>query len=307
MNTGSYFPIQFSPSDAPLAYIYQHPDDSPHGAEIDGTIVEARCAGSCIAAAGGAAFVDWEVTRVREDRRRELASGSYFGNDFKTAEIIWLNNFDPFHREQLSEGPALDYFMQPKSGIYRAQTSAISFIKRQRIAGLKHSGWVLDIGTGKGQDLRHYLDAEIQHLVAVDQDRAALSELVRRKYVFAKKGTALGTVVRTDDNGRGVARRGRDGKSRTATTIHVLAANASSPLTQLLDKFEMFGLNRMTADALVCNLAVHYFLVDLAAMRNFIALARGAVKIGGQVILTILIGENVHAAFINGGILAVRF
>jgi len=58
----------------------------------------------------------------------------------------------------------------------------------------------------------------------------------------------------------------------------------------------------MTADALVCNLAVHYFLVDLAAMRNFIALARGAVKIGGQVILTILVGEVVHAAFTDGGI-----
>lgn len=302
MNTGSYFPIQFSPSDAPLAYIYQHPDDSPHGAEIDGTIVEARCAGSCIAAGGGAAFVDWEVTRVREDRRRELASGSYFGNDFKTAEIIWLNYFDPFLREQLSEGPALDYFMQPKSGIYRAQTSVISFVKRQRIAALKHSGWIIDIGTGKGQDLHHYLDAEIQHLIAVDQDRAALSELVRRKYVFAKKGTALGTVVRTDDNSRGIARRGRDGKSRTATTIHVLAADATTPFIQMLDKFEVLGLNRMTADALVCNLAVHYFLVDLAAMRNFIALARGAVKIGGQVILTILIGEAVHAAFTDGGI-----
>jgi hypothetical protein len=34
MNTGSYFPIQFSPSDAPLAYIYQHHDDSPHGPHI---------------------------------------------------------------------------------------------------------------------------------------------------------------------------------------------------------------------------------------------------------------------------------
>jgi hypothetical protein len=299
MNTGSYFPIQFSPSDAPLAYVYQHPDASPHGAEIDGTIVEVRCTGGCLAAGGGAALVDWEVTRVREDRRRELATKRYFGNDFYTAELIWLNYVDPFPLEQLWEGPSLDYFMRPKAGIYRAQTGVISFVKTQRIAALKHAGWVVDIGIGKGQDLGRYLDAEVQHLVAVDQDRAALSELVRRKYNFAKRGTAPG-AARADGDGRGAARRGRDGKARTATTIHVLAANANDPFSQTLDKFEALGLVRMTADALVCNLAVHYFLANLPAMRNFVALARGAVKVGGQVILTVLVGEAVHAAFTGG-------
>jgi hypothetical protein len=53
----------------------------------------------------------------------------------------------------------------------------------------------------------------------------------------------------------------------------------------------------MSADAFVCNLAVHYFLADVSSMRNFVALARGSVKVGGQVILTVLLGEAVHAAF----------
>jgi hypothetical protein len=278
---GTYFPIQFSPSDAPLAYVYQHPD----GARIDGAIVEVRCAGGCAAAGGGGAPVAWEVVRVREDRRRELATKSYFGNDFYTAELIWLNYVDPFPLEQLWEGPAPDYFLGPKSGIYRAQTGVISYVKTQRIAALKHAGWVVDVGAGKGQDLGRYLDAEVQHLVAVDQDRAALTELVRRKYSFAKRGA--------DD----APRRGR---ARTATTVHVLVANANDPFSQTLDKLEALGLARMSADALVCNLAVHYFLADLAAMRNFVALARGAVKVGGQVVLTVLDGAAVHAAFAGG-------
>ena len=50
-NTGSYFPIQFSPSDVPLAYVYQHPDASPLG-EVDGKVIEGRCAGPCAAAGG---------------------------------------------------------------------------------------------------------------------------------------------------------------------------------------------------------------------------------------------------------------
>ena len=50
---GGYSPIQFSPSDAPLAYAYQHPSDSPFGPDLDGQIIEVRCAGGCSAAGGG--------------------------------------------------------------------------------------------------------------------------------------------------------------------------------------------------------------------------------------------------------------
>jgi hypothetical protein len=281
------FPVQFSPSDVPLAYLYQHPDASPHGAEIDGKVVEVRCAGACGAAGGGAPLVEWEVTRVREDRRRELAGNCYFGNHFHTAELTWLNNFDPFPLEQLWEGSApSDYFAQTKSGVYHAQTSTLNFVKTQRINSLKHAGWVVDLGSGKGQDLGRYLGAAVRHLVAVDRDRAALSELVRRKYSFAKRG----------------AERGARGAERGATTVHVLAADAGAPFGQTLDKFEALGLARATADALVCNLAVHYLLADLPALRNFVALARGTVKAGGQVILTVLRGEAVHAAFAADGI-----
>ena len=287
-NSGSYHPIQFSPSDAPLAYLYQHPDESPFG-DINGKIVEARCAGDCDAAGGRAQLVNWVVTRIREDRRRELLTKRYFGNDFYTAEMIWLNYIDPFPIEQLWDGPGLDYFMHPKSGAFRAQTAVISFVKTQRINSLKHSSWVVDIGAGKGQDLGRYLDAEVQHLVAVDRDRAALSELVRRKYSFAKRSRG--------NSQHGNSQRGNS--KRTATTIHVLVADASDPHTNTLNKFEQLGLIRATADAVVCNLAVHYFLGSVASMRNFVALARGAVKVGGQVILTMLIGKAVHAAFGN--------
>jgi hypothetical protein len=272
----TYFPIQFSPSDVPLAYLYWHPEAS---AEIDGKVVELRCGGGCPAAGGGSPTVGWELVRVREDRARDLATKRYFGNDAATAELVWTNNIDPFPASQLWDGPALDYFMRPKEGRYSAQTGAISFVKTQRIAALKHAGWVVDIGAGKGQDLGRYLDAEVAHLVAVDQDRAALSELVRRKYSHARRRAG-----------------------RTATTIHVLAADANDPFGETVAKLGTFGLAPGAADALVCNLAVHYFLADLAAMRNFAGLARGVVKVGGTVVLTVLVGEAVHAAFAEGGV-----
>jgi hypothetical protein len=282
----AYFPTQFSPSDAPLAYVYQHPDGSPHGADIDGKVVEMRCSGKCAAAGGGSAFADWELTRVREDRARDLASKRFFGNDYHTAELIWLNYVDPFPLEQLWDGPGLDYFMRPKSGIYLAQTAATSFVKSQRIATLKHAACVVDVGAGKGQDLGRYLDAEVQHLYVVDRDRAALAELIRRKFNFARRRGAESAP-------------GPRSKGRATTAVHALAADATEPFGATLELLENVGLARMTADALVCNLAVHYFLSSPEAALNFVSLARGVVKVGGQVILTVLVGERVHDTFVR--------
>jgi len=292
---GNYFPIQFSPSDAPFAYLYQHPADSPHG-EVDGKIIELRCAGGCAAAGGGtaSATVNWEVTRIREDRHRELASKRYFGNDFHTAEIIWLNYIDTFPLNQLWDGPGTDYFMNPKSSAYRAQTAVMSFVKSNRIATLKHADWVVDIGAGKGQDLGRYLDAEVQHLVAVDQDRAALSELVRRKYSFAKRGS--GGVKHKS------AHQVHYGSNRNSTVVHILAANTNDPHASTLRKLDSLGLLRMSADAVVCNLAVHYFLSTPTSLRNFVSLIRGIVKIGGSVSITSLLGESVHALFVDNAV-----
>jgi hypothetical protein len=275
--THNYQPIQFSPSDAPMAYLYQHPDGAP---DVDGAIAEFRCGGGC-QAAGAGGEVAWELVRRREDRKSELATRRYFGNDFEVAEFIWLNYVDPFPFDQLWNGPGLDYFMRPKSGIYRAQTAVTSFVKTTRIATLKHAAWVVDVGAGKGQDLGRYLEAEVRNLIAVDQDRAALSELVRRKYSFAKQGAVE-----------------RRGPRRGATTVRILVADARDPAAETLARLGAAGLPAGGADALVCNLAVHYFMASAEAMRNFAALARGAVRVGGSVVLTVLNGASVHAAFL---------
>jgi SAM-dependent methyltransferase len=274
----AHFPVQFSPSDAPYAYLYQHPDKQQ---EVEGKIAEMRYE---------LATADWHLTRIREDRRQELASKRYFGNDFYTAEIIWLNYVDPFPMEQLWDGPALDYFRRDKSGAYRAQTAVISFVKTQRIMTLRRAGWVVDLASGKGQDLGRYLSAEVHHLVAVDNDRAALSELVRRKYCFAGRATA-GFGEEGAECSR-VKHHGRGG--RQSTTIHVLVADLGAPHAETAAKIRDIGAGA-EVDAVVCNLAVHYFLASTETMRNFVALCRDVVKPGGQVVLTVLDGAAVHA------------
>jgi hypothetical protein len=294
-NHGGYFPIQFAPSDVPLAYLYEHPEGAAAaggaGGDLDGQIVEMRCAGNCDAAAGGAARVNWELVRMRDDRRSDLMRGSaYFGNDFRIAELTWLNYVDVFPLEQLWTGPGSDYFQKPRAGIYRAQTAVMNFAKTRLIESLGQANWVVDVGAGRGSDLGRYFSAGVGHLIAVDNDRAALAELVRRRFDHAKRrANPIGAQGRTQVAGRG-------------TTLYILAADANDPYAALRERFGQLNLPADGADALVCNLAVHYFMCTTEAMKNFALLARATVRAGGSLVLTVLVGELVHKAFLDAGV-----
>jgi hypothetical protein len=284
----NYFPIQFSPSDVPLAYVYYYNGEE----EINGKVIEMRCSagetGTCIAAGGAAPMVNWEFVKVRRDK---AGLKNYFGNDFRTAEMVWLNYVDPFPIEELWNGLGSNYFRTEKSGIYRAQTAMTNFVKSLRITELlTHANWVVDIGAGKGQDLARFLEADVRNLVAVDEDRSAISELVRRKYKFVKRfGSA-----RSD--------RGLPPQKTYSTKVHAIVANVSAPFSETIQKISLTGTPSGGIDAMVCNLAVHYFCSSVENIRNFVNLARGLVKIGGHVILTIINGERVHNLFKTTGI-----
>ena len=289
---GSYFPIQFSPSDAPLAYLYQHPIEKPkkiqHGWEgwirdIDGKVVEMRCVGT---GEGGTIMGDlgtpnWQIARIREDRTREIKTQQYFGNDARIAELTWLNYLDPFLEEQLWEGAMTGYFSSPKSAIYRAQTAFTSFVKSQRIEStLSHATWVVDAAIGKGQDFGRYIKAAVRHVVGIDQDSGALSELVRRKFSHAR------------------ATKGRRG-NKDPTTLFVLRADLTSPHDEIAAKVRTIvgypgPQEAEGADALVINLAIHYLTGNVINIRNFAALCRDLVKVGGTIIITAMFGQRVY-------------
>lgn len=264
-----YFPIQFQPADMPHAYLYHHPADSND--EIDGKIVE-------LAFAGGVEdktyrlLPKWRMVRVRADREGDLKARSYYGNDFRVAELTWVNYIDPFPYDDLIEGHNDSYFSTERDSIYRAHTAYTSYIKSELIKRLDRAGWVVDLGIGKGQDLGRYMAAHVRSLVGVDLDRAALAELVRRKYSHLK-------------NLKG---------EKVATTLHVLRLDiAATPASEVVDVIRSFGLPKEGGNAVVCNLAVHYFVGTHKLQDNFALLCRGLVELGGCVFLTYMDGEKV--------------
>lgn len=261
--SGGYIPIQFSPSSTKHAYMFYYKDDT-----LDNKIIELRCINGCKAAMGCGDLVDWDLLKVRTDREGEMASGQYFGNDLRVAESIWENYIDPFPIEQLYSPPEMIYFNKEKSPIYNAQVSAISFMKTKRISSFQHAEWVVDLAAGKGQDLRRYLESDIGNLIAIDNDKAAIAELVRRRYEMAKTVTnSMGvSVIKTDLN----------------TDYQIIC-----------EQIYKAGLPKTGADVVICNLAFHYFAQTVEGIQNMVNLCKKIVKPGGVVSMTVVIGKNI--------------
>lgn len=279
----AYMPVQFSPSDAPRAYECELPAGALGEESLDGRVVELRPlpdgkTGGVVAADG---TVAWEALRVRTDRDREVAGGTFFGNDFRVAELTLRAVIDPFPDSALWDGPDFGYFAGRDNSAYAAQRAFTSFVKTRRIAAeAAHADWVVDLGVGRGQDLRRYFDAGVRHLVGVDASREALTTLVRRKYDLARR--------------RGATH---------STSVAVVEADLARPAAETAGRIRgVVGFPDAGARLAVCNLAVHYFAGSVGALRNFAALCRRLVAPGGRVVVTYLRGDAVHAAFAAAGV-----
>lgn len=271
--SGSYFPIQFSPSNAPLAYIYYHPDSSI--LDIENNVVEFRCTGNC----DKGPLIEWKPIRIRKDRQKDLESKTYYGNDYKIAEITWINYMDPFPLEQLWLNVSSDdYFASNKSGMYHAQTSVLSFLKTERIMSYSHYNWIVDIGSGKGQDLGRYFNAKIKNLIAIDNDKASLSELVRRKFTFAQDKT----------------------KKHSSTNVYVILADMKDDYTITLQKiYDIIPISTNHIDAIMCNLSIHYYIYTPDLLTNFIKFVSNLIKPNGKLVITCFFGEEIFKLLSN--------
>lgn len=244
-----YFPIQFSPSTKKYAYLYQGEEG------FDKTIGEFLLRNN-----------KWELIRIREDRQSNYIAGNYFGNDYKTAESVWMNYMDPILLENLWTGISGVYFTTTKDNKHKYQTSVINFAKRNTIKTLAYTQVILDIGAGKGQDLNKYLEQGIQHLIAVDLDTSALIELVRRKHE-----TRIKSNMRVD----------------------VMNANMNDNFMENVKKIRK-AFDIVKLPVIVCNLAVHYFLVNEETAINFINFVDTMLEPGGKLVLTFMDGNRVH-------------
>ena len=179
----NYFPIQFSPASDPFAYIYHHPISS-ESLEIAGRVAEF-----------GYAFSDssenkrWILHTMRPDRDIMVEKGIGFGNDFKIAEMTFGSYSNPFGLDKLSNPDLIKqgYFEERKLPMYKYLTKFNAFVKARALKQLEDAEYVIDLASGKGQDLFVYHGYGVKNILFTDVDIEALNEINFRRYNLGKK------------------------------------------------------------------------------------------------------------------------
>lgn len=258
---GSLFPIQFSTSDAPYNYIYLDSSD-----ELNERICEFNY---------DTKEQKWVFKKIRTDRDIELERGEYFGNYFKVSESIWNNINNPLTFDMLI-GSNTGYFMQDNNTFYKSQRAYNSFVKTyvletvlsSKLIDKNNTDLVIDMASGKGQDLARLANLGFKKGLFIDNDKNALSELVNRKH-----------NLKTIDN--------------KSMKIYVKNINLTTDYSLIIKNLEEFDIKKESVDVIICNFAIHYILINEENLINLIKLLNHYLKPNGRFLFTCFNGEKI--------------
>lgn len=276
-NSAQYFPIQFSPYDNPFMYLWTSKETDLGGRVAEFKFVEAN----------GTLLKKPEIVRMRDDRSNDVRKGEYFGNALRYAELIWHSIKHPLTFEMLgmAQTELGGYFAANSESDYFAQRAFNSFVKAELIKTYlkpttsSNSGSIIDLASGKGQDLARVIENGFNDITMADRDIDALYELLQRKYNLRLK---------TKDASASVHIRQIDFENAFEDTI----STVSLP-TQL--------------DASMMNFAIHYLchdktehnrnlpISDLFKLVNHVLKPKGRFMItcfDGQTIFNLLEGQT---------------
>ena len=258
---GPIFPIQFSTSDSPYNYIYLDSSDELHEriCEFNYDTKEKK----------------WVFKKIRTDRDVELERGEYFGNYFKVSESIWNNINNPLSFDMLI-GSNKGYFMQDDNSFYKSQRAYNSFVKTYvletvlspKLTDKNDTDLVIDMASGKGQDLARLTNLGFKKGLFMDNDKNALSELVNRKHNLRTVGNKT-------------------------MKIYVKNIDLTADYTSIIKNLEAFDIKKDSADIIICNFAIHYILINEENLINLIKLLNHYLKPNGRFLFTCFNGEKI--------------
>lgn len=177
---------------------------------------------------------EFQLVRIREDR-------SGFGNDYKVAESIWRNIINPFYIEDLMTGVS-SYFKTRKDVMHTNYVYFMSMVKERYMKTLH--GNVVDLGAGRGQDIKRYYQSDIKHLLVIDNDKTALTEFMRRRIQYFEKYKNI--------------------KNKTSFSLNIKLADFTQPIEFTEDELNY------KYDILTANLSIHYAFGNEQNVRNVI-------------------------------------
>lgn len=259
-HNNNYFPIQFSTSDKPINYVFISDDK-----KLDGLIGEFLYTKD-----------KWKLKKIRLDRTVELNRGEYFGNYFKIAELIWNNIKNPLTFDMLINDTISNYFLVDDNELYKAVRSYNSFIKsylletvvNSKLTDKNNKEWIIDLASGKGQDLGRINNLGFKNGIFLDNDKNALMELINRK--FNLRSTQHKNMK-----------------------IYTQEINLTTNYKTIIKSLEQFNASKESIDIIICNFAIHYIISQESDLINLIQLLNYYLKPNGRFIFTCFNGQKV--------------
>jgi len=231
---------------------------------------------------------EWQIIKIRTDRTQDAKRGQDFGNDFiVTAERIWNNFHNPLLFKDLILKPdeyhKKGYFKYPNSDIHKPQRSFNSFVKSSLLRQLGKQIWLVDMGSGKGQDLFRYADNHMRNVLFLDIDPDALSELITRKKIF------LTGRQETGEEDRKLSR-SKDRKMGIYILEMDLNDNYENNISNIKRKIP---IPKEGVPLIICSFTFHYLMKNARQLENIILFIDKIVANDGQVLLLTYDGEKV--------------
>jgi hypothetical protein len=262
-----YFPVQFSPSDYPNAYIWYCPDNI---GDIDNKIVELNFNG------------EWRLNKIRNDRSDDFEKKQYYGNNFKVAEIIWRNYSNPLTLDLVcSSYDKLSsdfYFITEHSATHETIRKFNNMVKFSLINrfSIKDS-WLIDLGCGKGQDMFKYIKSGVGNTLFIDVNENNLCDIITRKYSYCENKAF-------DKNAMG---------------IYIQNLDLTKNYLENLEKLSQLGMPivKNTTKLIVCNFAIHYLIDDARQITNLVNMVNALLSTGGRFIFTCMNGSKIFDLF----------
>lgn len=256
-----YVPIHFTPSNSPLAYLYWSDRK-----DLDNKIVEMIWDND-----------SWSLVNVRHDRQADYDNNQYFGNDYYVAESIWNGYSNPFTYDNLKmtakDMKSQFYFVKDNSKKHVAIRHFNNLVKNKLLESIgKNQYWLIDLGSGKGQDFYKYLKLNIRNTIFVDVNSNNIDEITSRKYKYFKQGHFRNTSM----------------------GIHTICADiADSKFVANVNQFMPH------CKLIVCNFAIHYMCYNMGTMVSFAGKIAELLQADGRLLITYLNGKKIFEKIMN--------
>lgn len=221
---------------------------------------------------GGKPGEKWQAIRRRNDREIGVKTGTGYGNYYRTAEDVFFNYFDPVTLADIGDKQS-GYFRTEKKTEYREMILFNNFVKHNVMQQLQNISMIVDLSSGKGQDLVTYNGLGVKCGKFIDIDSLAIATLLERRYTLSDPK---------------IYRYAKPPATNMLVTTAILDLNADwkDVYSTIVDT----GLLH-NPKAVICNLAIHYLIPD--GFNNIFRLVDSLLEKGGKFIFSTFCGEKI--------------